>query len=105
MLSLLLSLFLCLSPLLLSADGAVARTLTRRTAGNGSVVLDVAASPSPGRQVVDAQFVSYSIEFPNWPDYAGNLSLVSLKSPAGPINLLTSISATRTSFRFNSLIT
>lgn len=39
--------------------------------------LQVPDSPAEGRQVVDAAFQSYSIEFSYMADYAGNFSYVS----------------------------
>ena len=96
---------LLLSHFTFRVNGANAPVLRHRTAGNEIVVLEAPTSPSPERQVVDAQFVSYSIEFPNWPDYAGNLSSAIPAGSDGRLNSLTNISVTRTIFRFNSSIT
>jgi hypothetical protein len=39
---------------------------------NRTITLDVPSSPPEGRQIVDAAFQSYSIEFSYMQDYAGN---------------------------------
>lgn len=45
-----------------------------RTVVNQTVTLSIPQSPSPGRQIIDENFQSYSIEFSYMQDYAGNTS-------------------------------
>ncbi|KAI9684330.1 MAG: hypothetical protein M1820_010889 [Bogoriella megaspora] len=47
-------------------------TLSARRIINETIQLNVPSSPTAGRQVVDAAFQSYSIEFSYMADYAGN---------------------------------
>lgn len=58
-----------LSPL---AFGALAGDLQRRQEGTENVQLEVPNSAPEGRQIVDASFQSYSIEFSYMLDFAGN---------------------------------
>ncbi|KAG6359218.1 hypothetical protein INS49_012739 [Diaporthe citri] len=62
---------LALTPL---AFGAPASDLQRRQEGSENVQLKVPNSAPEGRQIVDASFQSYSIEFSYMLDFAGNAS-------------------------------
>lgn len=63
---------LCLLALVPVAFGAVASGLHRRQDDNENVQLEVPNSAPEGRQIVDANFQSYSIEFSYMLDFAGN---------------------------------
>lgn len=47
---------------------------------NTTVSLQIPSSPPPWRQVIDARYQSYSIEFNYMLDYAGNQSFVALEA-------------------------
>lgn len=63
---------LCLLVLVPVAFGALASGLYRRQDDTENVQLEVPNSAPEGRQIVDANFQSYSIEFSYTLDFAGN---------------------------------
>jgi hypothetical protein len=69
MVSLAFILLSSLSTAIASPHGLAPRQLV-----NATVELDVPNVPTEGRQVVDAVFQSYSIEFSYMADYAGNFT-------------------------------
>ena len=52
--------------------GLLARSPSSNFVINRTITLDVPSAPPAGRQVIDAAFQSYSIEFSYMQDYAGN---------------------------------
>lgn len=59
----------------LSAVSASPANELSKRAVNGSVVVSkIPSTPPAGTQVIDAAYVSISIEFADWLEYSGNLS-------------------------------
>lgn len=63
---------LCLLALTPCAFGALTSNAHKRQDETENVELDIPSSAPEGRQIVDANFQSYSIEFSYMLDFAGN---------------------------------
>ena len=68
------------------SSSSTATNINARNDGNSTCIVDreiglqIPDLPAEGRQVVDAAFQSYSIEFSYMADYAGNFSYVSFSA-------------------------